>query len=453
MTQIPGRKKLLIISHDKIGSKMAGPGIRYHFMAEYLSSDFDVCVGFFEPTNLPDSKFKKSYTVRSIDAFEFENDFKDFDYIIALWLSDSMMNYCNINNMVVIFDIYAPVPVENLASQLFSSRKNTADKDRDYRSSLVMYQKFLENGDLFLYSNYRQRDFWMGYIFGALQIFPSLYNDRPMYDRFIEAPMGIDDKVKPRHTKDVLRGTVGTITKKDIVILWTGGIWDWFDGVTPIDAMSIIEKSGRKDIKLVFLGTQHPNESIPEMAEVSHARKAASDSGLLDKSVFFLDGWVSYEDRVNYLLEADLAIYCHKPSIETEFSHRTRVLDHFFASLPTIGTKGDYLGDIIEENNMGIMVNPQNSQELADAILRASSPEMLKTFKKSVQKHRKEFGWSTTLNPLRNYLLSNPTKIERLPNVNAPLSKKVFEKLKKKIPRPVKVLVKRILSLPTRLIR
>lgn len=424
---------------------MAGPGIRYHHMAEYLSRSLDVTVGFFDPTYLPGEEFSRSYEVRSIDAYSFEEGFQDYDYILALWLSDSMMHYCNINNKIVIFDIYAPVPVENLSVKLFSQKKITADVDFDYKASLVMYQKFMEHGDLYLYSNPRQRDFWMGYIFGAKQIVPSLYNKRPMYDRFIEAPMGIDSKQKLAKTNDVIRGIVGNISQNDTVLLWTGGIWDWFDAVSLIDAMHILHKKGRTDVKLIFLGTQHPNSSVPKMAEVSQARDKAKELNLLNESVYFLDGWVSYKDRIDYLLESDIAIYSHKPSIETEFSHRTRVLDHFFASLPTVGTRGDYLGDVIEKEDLGVMADPLNAASIAHAIEECSKPQNIQRIKANINKFRGSLDWEQTLLPLKEYLLSEPTKIAQLPSSSIPLSKMYIERAKKMIPKPAKKVVKRII--------
>lgn len=447
MTDLKVTKKLLIISHDKIGSKMAGPGIRYHFMAEYLSSDFEVTIGFFTPEYLPDSNFEHSYKVRSIDAYSFEDDFEEFDFVIALWLSDSMMAYCNLKNKVVIFDIYAPVPVENLAVKLFSQHPVTKDVDFDYNASLVMYRKFLENGDLFLYSNERQRDFWVGFVFGALQVSPSTYEKRPMYEQFIKVPMGIDTKTPIEHKRNVLRNVVGNIKENDTILLWTGGIWDWFDAVTLIDAMSLVEQSGRNDIKLVFLGTKHPNDNTPDMSELSKSRQRAVEKNLLNDTVYFLDGWIDYNSRTNYLAEADIAIYSHKPSIETEFSHRTRVLDHIFAGIPTIGTRGDYLGDMIEREELGIMVDPLNSEALAKAIIDCSKPRNLIKYRKNIEKHRKEFSWESSIEPLRNYLLSNPKKLTRLPSTTNPLNKRYVAKIKKVIPKPVKIHLKRLIRL------
>src|SRR5690606_13661510 len=90
--------------------------------------------------------------------------------------------------------------------------------------------------------------------------------------------------------------------------------------------------------------------------------------GLLDKHVFFLDGWLPYADRIYYLARADAALYAHKPSIESRFSHRTRVLDHILMCLPTIATKGDYFSDYIDDHQLGLSVEPFDAPAMAEAI-------------------------------------------------------------------------------------
>jgi glycosyltransferase involved in cell wall biosynthesis len=438
------KKKLLIISHDKIGTLMAGPGIRYHYAGQVLSKHFDVTIGFFDPTYLPDDTFDRDYNIRHIDAVYFQKGFADADYVFALWLSDAMMDYCNRHKKVVVFDIYAPVPVENLAFELFSNKKITPEKDYEYQASLTTYKKFLENGDLFVCSNPRQQDFWQGFIFGAGEVKPSTYTKRSLFDRFITAPMGIDTSIKLKKQHTVLRGKVGNIKDTDTVILWTGGIWDWFDGVSVIEAMKLLKK--HKNIKLVFYGTQHPNKDIPEMAEVAQTRKKAEEYGLINKTVYFLEGWVEYHKRFDYFLESNIAIYAHKPSIEARYSHRTRVVDHILADLPTIGTRGDYLGEIIEQKELGIMVEPGNAKALADAILACSDEKNQAKFKRNIRAVRSEFDWNETLKPLADFLLSNPQKLPQFAKEKAPLEKNSLTQLKRAIPRPVKQMIKRIIQ-------
>ena len=442
------RKKVLIISHDKIGAKMAGPGIRYHYMAEFLSSSFDVTVGFFDRTYLPDASFKRSYKTKSINAYSFEEGFSGVDYVIALWLSESMLHYCNIHNIFVVFDLYAPVPVENLVKYIFSNKKISQDIDDEFSESIKSYRKFFENGDLFLTSNRRQLDYWVGYVFGAGLIRPSGYAKRPMYDRFMYAPMGIDstDKIKKSDTA-VMKGHLPGIKKSDKVMLWTGGVWDWFDAQNLIRAMVLLKET-EPTLKLVFFGTQHPNPSIPEMDESLQARRLAKKLGVLDASVIFMNGWVDYSERLSYLAEADLAVYAHKPSIEAEFSHRTRVLDHILAELPTVATEGDYFADDVINGRLGATCEALNPQALSSAISNLLDKKRYEETKAAIRAEKQSYDWANTLLPLKEYLLSNPAKLQRATNQNVlNPDKKIIKLAKKYTPTPAKKVMKRTIRL------
>jgi glycosyltransferase involved in cell wall biosynthesis len=411
VTETEAKKKILIISHDKIGSSMAGPGIRYHHMGQMLSANFDVTIAFFDPSYLPDDEFKRSYKVKPIDARLIGEDFGGYDIVISLWLSPRMISYCNTHNIFLVFDLYAPVPVESLASSIFSGKKIKNDVDFEFTRSLVMYRLFLENGDLFLCSNQRQVDFWLGYAFGSDQVRPSEYVKRSIYSRFLYAPMGIDAKTKLSHKQTVMREVMPGIKKTDKILLWTGGIWGHFDGQVLIRAMKRLKKS-HPEIKLVFFGTQHPNPSVPEMQESFDTRNLAKELGVLDKTVFFKDGWVPYSKRLDYLLEADVAVNTHKDSIETEFAHRTRVLDHLLAGLPTVTTEGDYFADeVITPKNLGLSVPANDEEALEKAILEILKPDRYKAIKANIKAERTAFDWDNTLGELSEFLLSNPTKL------------------------------------------
>lgn len=425
---------------------MAGPGIRYHYIAEVLSDKFNVTVGFYDKSYLPEDGFKRSYETKHIDAYYFESGFTGTDIVISHWLTSPMIRHCKENSIFMVFDLYVPGPIENLAGSLYGGNKPKPEDDAAYKHTLEMYHIFFEYGDLFLYSNHRQLDFWTGYAFGAKTIDLSSYPQRKIYDRFIYAPMGVDIKNKVTHSKQVIKGVIPGISRSDKVLLWTGGIWNHFDGKVLIKAMKRLE-SKRPDIKLVFFGTQHPNPSIPEMKESLDTRALAKELGLNGKTVFFLDGWVKYPERVNYLLEADVAVNTHKDSIETEFSHRTRVLDHLLAQLPTISTAGDYLSDsVIGPLELGIVVPPNNEEALEQAVIDILQPKKLNEIKANIAKARDNFDWNATLKELKAVLMSNPAKLAvlksahnlRRPNPGLRLARKV-------VPVPVKKVIVRFM--------
>lgn len=442
------KRNVLIISHDKIGDNMAGPGIRYHFMAETLSRHFDVTVGFFDPKYLPNDEFSRSYQVAHVDKGEFQPEFEGKDVVISMWLSEDMIAYCNEKGIYTVLDIYAPAPVENLALFLYSGDPITTDTDYYYRQSYNMYPEFFKNGDLFLFSNRRQLDYWMGFAFGSNLISVSNYDKRPLFDRFVFAPMGINTKQELVHKRAVIKGAIEGINDTDKVLLWTGGIWNWFDAQVLIRAMKLLETS-HPEIKLVFFGTKHPNPDVPAMKEATDAYQLAEELGLRDKTVFMHEGWVPYNDRIDYLLEADAAVNTTKDTIEAETAHRTRVLDHILTNLPTVATAGDYLADdVLTQKDIGLSVPPENPEALSEAIVSILDPATNARMRQNISAIRSEYDWEETLRPLVDQLTTN---LEKLPAVvykvprEMPKNKLSYKVAKKILPRPVKSIIVKLL--------
>lgn len=437
-------KNILIISHGEIGTQMAGTGIRYHYMAETLTAaGFDVTVGFFSPEYLPDDAFKRSYNVESINVHDFHKSFKWADAIIALWVSEAIIDFCNTEKKLLVFDVYAPVPVENLAQKVFSRKPITEADEFAYIASLKDYRKFFENGDAFLFSNERQVDFWLGYVFGAGQVTPKTYLKRDVFKQSLIAPMGIDTSQKLVPSKPLYKGVLPGVAKDDIVMVWNGGIYDWYDGVTLIEAMELVATINPK-IKMIFPGTEHPNKTLPKWQESINTQQRAKELGVENKNVFFFKTWIDYHARIGFLLEADIAVYTHKPSIESEFSHRTRVLDHVLASLPTIATDGDFFAGYVKQHDLGKVVPAYDKVALANAIVELAKPENLKKAERNIQKIRSEFDWKNTLAPLVDYLRTDPEKVYQVtPFKPTPLQNKRLRAVKRYTPVKVKKIVVR----------
>src|SRR5207237_9983492 len=66
----------------------------------------------------------------------------------------------------------------------------------------------------------------------------------------------------------------------------------------------------------IFLGLHHPNPRFEEMAMTRRAVAHADALGLREQVVFFNEGWVPYEERGAYFLEADLGVSAHFRSEE-----------------------------------------------------------------------------------------------------------------------------------------
>ena len=165
-------------------------------------------------------------------------------------------------------------------------------------------------------------------------------------------PFGISDE-HPTATRKVLKGVVPGIGEDDKVILWGGGVYNWFDPLTLIHAVDRL-RTRVPDVRLFFMGMKHPNPSVPAMQMASRTRRLAQDLGLVGEYVFFNEEWVAYTERQNFLLEADIGVSTHLDHVETAFSFRTRILDYLWTSLPIVATSGDSFADLIEHHGLGI---------------------------------------------------------------------------------------------------
>lgn len=431
------RKKVLVLCHDVIGKKMAGPGIRYNAVAEILSKKFDVNLGVHSEAN------KQADNVVVVDPWsdDYKKHFDAVDYIFAQWLSNPMIEYAKSKGKLLIFDLYAPVPIEYLAGFEFSKDSVAAEKDEEFNNIIAMYNYYFTMGDVFTCSNERQRDFWTGYVTANGLFKPSNFKQTQMLDNFLICPMGTS--VGPIAKKKLLRSSIKAIKDDDFVLVWTGGIWDWFDGQLIVKAMSLIKDP---TIKLVFLGNKHPNSIYTkETAETTATRKLAATTKLVDKTVFFLDGWIPYEKRTAYFTDADVAIYADRKSLETRFSHRTRVLDHFWMELPTICSSGDYMSDIIAKKDLGIVVEERTPEKFAEAILALRNDhKRFKQIKQNLHESKADFTWERTMQPLVDYLASPKTnKVRVVPLADPAVSTSAAPKLtvKQRVRKSAKMLL------------
>jgi glycosyltransferase involved in cell wall biosynthesis len=197
-----------------------------------------------------------------------------------------------------------------------------------------------------------------------------------------------------------LRGVRPGIAEDDVICLWGGGLWNWFDPLTVIEAVGQLAKE-RNDVKLVFLGTTHPSRAVERMTMVDRALERAGQLGLTDRHVFFNEGWVPYLERHNYLLEADIGVSAHFDTLETRYAFRTRMLDYLWASRPVVCTGGDVLGDLVGERSAGVVLAERDVHGWEEALRRlADRPDEREAMRSRAGELRAEFLWSRVCEPL-----------------------------------------------------
>ena len=380
--------RVLVVSNDRIGARMAGPAIRYYNFARELAHDFDVTLMAPGPVELGPEKFEV-VQAQDYGGRAFRELARGFDVLVAQNLLPWTMRALRKEPVRVIYDLYDPFLVENLG--LFARQQTT----RRYQTALLRANSLaqevaLATGDAFICASERQRDLWLGMLGTLGRLTQDEYARDPTLRRLIDVvPFGLPAE-EPVSAGPALKGQVPGIEPGDRVLLWGGGIWNWFDPFTPIRAVAQLARR-RDDVKLYFLGVQHPNPETEEMSMAEEAVGLARELGVLDRFVFFNFGWVPYEERAGYLLEADLGVSAHEDNLETRFAFRTRILDYLWAGLPIVTTGGDVLGELVESRQLGRALSPGDVDGWIAAVEELlADPSAART---NVAHVRPEFAW------------------------------------------------------------
>lgn len=388
------RRRVVVATADTLASTMAGPGIRAWRIAGALAAAHDVNLVTTGHCDLTDPRFGISHVddrrlaelVDGADVVIFQG------WVMANrpWLADA--------DVTMVVDIYDPMHLEQLEqgrdAPVEGGRWNAVSGANE-----ILNQQ-LRRGDYFLCASAKQRDFWLGQMAAVGRLNLVLYDeDNALRDRMRVVPFGIEDE-PPERRDGALRGVVPGIGPDDEVIIWGGGIYNWFDPITLVRAVDRL-RHRRPHIRLYFLGTKHPNPEIPEMRMAVAARRLARDLGLLGVHVFFNDSWVAFDERARYLLDADVAVSIHKEHIETEFSFRTRILDYLWCSLPIVATSGDSFADLIRRDGLGIVVAPGDVDGLEAALEQLLADDVLRReISRRCEAFAEQFRWSDVLQPL-----------------------------------------------------
>jgi GT2 family glycosyltransferase/glycosyltransferase involved in cell wall biosynthesis len=396
----PVSTRVLIITGDPVGPKMAGPAIRAWHMATALSEENDVTLVTLSGITPVSSPFRVVHVApgdeKAMRVLEAEAD-----VIIFQGLAMAMFSTIRDTQKILVVDVYDPMHLEQLEQ---ARGLGAAEWNMQVTSATDVLNQQLSRGDFFLCASEQQRHLYIGQLAALGRINTANYDRDPDLTGLIDVvPFGLES-VPPRHERDVLKGVLPGIGADDKLLLWSGGLYNWFDPQTLIRAVSALSER-RDGVRLFFQGTKHPHPGVPEMAIVSECRTLAADLGALDRSVFFNASWVDYADRQNYLLEADAGVSTHHAHIETTFSFRTRILDYLWAELPMVVTEGDHFAELVAQNGLGIVVPSGDVDALTDALEKVLFDEAFASeCAANIRRVRELYKWDKVLEPLVDFV-------------------------------------------------
>ncbi len=389
-----GSFRIVVATRDALAPRMAGPGIRAWNIASELAREHEVRLVSLTRAELDDPAF----SIEQVDTAELADLVEWCDvFVFQGWVLGAHEPAFARDDRIFVVDIYDPMHLEQLEQGKDDGEHN---RRRSVSGAVEILNDQLLRGDFFLCASDKQRDFWLGSLASLGRINAAVYDaDETLRRQIAVVPFGIPDE-EPVRTRAAIKGVLAGVGADDPVILWGGGVYNWFDPLTLIRAVDQL-RARIPDVKLVFLGMRHPNAEVPEMRMAVAARELAAELGLVGTTVIFNEQWVAYDDRQNYLLDADVAVTTHLHHVETEFSFRTRVLDYLWAGLPTVATSGDALADLIQREQLGITVPPDDVTSLEAALFRLlDDRDFAEDCRANVALVRPAFAWPVGLRPL-----------------------------------------------------
>ena len=386
-------RRIAVVTPEPLTRRMAGPAIRAWHMAEALGGEHEVELA----TTGACERFHSRFHASSVSAGGMRRLERWCDVLVFQGGLLHDHPFLNDSPKVLVADVYDPFHLEN-----FEQTRGQAPAVRDgtVRRLTEVLNEQLRRGDFFLCASERQRDFWLGGLAALGRVNPANYDADPTLRSLVDVvPFGLPGAA-PQKAHPVVRGVVPGISWDDKVILWAGGVYNWLDPLTLVRAVDRL-RHRVPNVRLYFLGLQHPNPDVPGMRVATELRRLAEQLGLVGTSVFFNEGWVDYESRADFLLEADVGVSTHLDHVETAYSFRSRMLDYLWAGLPVVATGGDAFADLIADEDLGAAVPPGDEEALAEALFDLLADDRrAKECRENVARVAPRFTWENALEPL-----------------------------------------------------
>jgi glycosyltransferase involved in cell wall biosynthesis len=395
--------RTLVIASDTIAASMAGSGIRYWNLARVIGQQQPVTLATRSPVDLdppagvtiipygddqPDEHARNQRLARLIESH---------DIVIAQHIPYYETDSDVLDTRYLVIDLYAPWMLEKLEYARLDPEQGEPNRADD----VAILNRLLSLGDFFICASERQRDFWFGALASAGRLELAHAQRDPELRGLLDiVPFGLPDD-PPVRTGPGPRRTIPGIGPEDTVILWNGGMWNWLDPLTAIRAVALLVDDMPR-LRLVFMGVRSPVARVAPMGIVDEARSLANDLGLLDRHVF-LNDWVPYHERQNWLLDADLALSLHLANLESRFAYRTRMLDLLWCGVPAVATTGDVLAEIVESEQIGKTAPPADPESVAAAMREALDPESQAAMRGRLARLAARHTWEQVAAPLLAY--------------------------------------------------
>ncbi len=379
------RSRVLVLAPGELGERLIGPEIRALEFARALSTRYEVTLAAQrrrdgERDGIPVVASSRARLVREAMRH---------DAVLGACLPPYLLALCPLRGLTAIADLYDPHEQELATLQADRAR------ERGLRAHAAIQALQLRHADVVLCASSRQRDA-LRRAAGAL-VGPGAHLPDPAV-----VPFGIPDPPPPAARRP-LRERFPQISDGDTVVLWWGSVWRWLDAETPVRAFARLAAE-RSDLKLVITAGSPPNKSAADAFDATaEIRALAGELGVLGRTVLFLDEWIPYERRHDYLRDADIGLTLHRHAAEAQLAARARYMDYLSAELPCVLGRGDETAEELSAGGFATLLEDPDPAALATTLLAlADDPRALAAARAAGHALAAERHWSAVGDRLRH---------------------------------------------------
>jgi len=386
--------RIALISSEPLRQRTAGIGIRYIELARRLPAA-GIEVVAVSPADPEETPLPLGVARRFV-AGRLPEILADCDAAIAQGqLANDLLLECP--HLPTAIDLYDPWLVENL--------HYTAELGLDpYRNDHATWVLQLSRGDFFLCSSEEQRLYYLGFLTALGRVNPRrLEMDPDLAGLIAPVPFGVPAELPPYRPYLDPRGTVAGAPERRLLF---GGLYDWYDPHTLLDALEVLEGreggaagSAARGWSLLFI--RNPNPEATPQRLLREVEGRCRERGWWQERVRLID-WVPAERRWDLLRDVDALVAPHRPSLETRLSMRTRFLEALAAGCPVITSEGGTVARLLREHDAGWVAPPADPEALADALqeVLTGSPDDRAARARGAARLAARFSWDRVLEPL-----------------------------------------------------
>ena len=319
---------VVVHTPDVVGERMAGPGIRAWHLAGELAKHFATTLVCKCEGGQPAVKGLRVAARGGAEA------------LVAMRSADVLIGQPargfrrQRRAQRVVYDLFDPVLLE---LGVMYGRHPSIRQRIHFEAERRRVRRAMAEGDLLIVASAKQRELYQNAA-GAI----------------VEIPFGIENV------------GVAVPAERENIVLWGGGMWEWLDPATAVEAVVAVNRRGI-NCRLLFLGRTRPNQH-----GLDRRREDRLDALIAGGRPFVEanDSWTPYRDRLAWLRRSKVAIMLHRPTAEAAYSIRTRLFDAIAAAVPVITTEKGFAAELVSAEGLGVVVPPSDPGAVADGIAR-----------------------------------------------------------------------------------